>query len=1008
MTTTAMPPREIVGGPDGPQGEPREWLGWVAAVIGLLIGIAAVAAGLVGLPALVLSLPFLYMLARKPILRRLAFRNSARRPRETMLVILGALLGTAIITSSYVVGDTLRTSIRQSAYAQLGPVDEVVASSGTQSGAAVRAAVERANITGVDGILPIQTLVASVATSGAAAKAEPRAQVLETDFGAARRFGGDPAATGMSGPTPGSGEAVVGTNLADTLGVEPGDTITIRAYGASKDLRVTRVLPQKGIAGLLTFDANSNSSPNVFVAPGTIDALEQAGSATSRTAQPPTSLLAVSNAGDVIAGADGTAAVQRQLAVAVEGLPARVIAAKKTLLDNADRAGNQFTSFFQNFGYFSVLAGILLLVNIFVMLAQERKNTLGMLRAVGLRRASLVGSFSLEGWLYALGAAITGTVVGLAVGRLVVIAASSIFQQGRGGAGSGLNLRFAVTTNSIRSGFTLGFIIALATVVITSFYIARLNIIRAIRDLPEPSARGKRTGRRILGIALGVIGAAVTAGAMAGSSPVLGLIGPALLGFGVISALGGGARRRRIVISIVSLFVLVWSVFGITIVGGKTEFVVFVVQGVVLTGYAIALVTQNQETIGAAVRAVAGGARNMSMRLGLAYPLAKRFRTGLTLGMYAIVVFVLTLLVTISSLFSGQEAQFIAKLGGTAAIVVESNASDPIPAADLTGLSGVSHVAVASETTAEFPKAGSTDAQPVKVVGFDEAFIGHGTPQLKTKARGTTTAEETWRSVLTTPGTVVVSQDFTPGGQRRGGPGGGKGLAVGQRIIVRDSVTGVEKPLTVGALVSEARYDGFEHVYVSRATAQQVFGDRATPNLAYVSTKAGTDNDALAASISGRFVANGARANSFHHLVSVQFSQQQQFFQLIKGYVALGLLVGIAGLGVVMVRAVRERRREVGVLRALGFSRVAVRRAFVAESAFIALEGILIGSTLALITCWQLVSSNSFGNGISFGIPFLQLAPWLVGAFIASLLATASPAQQAARIRPAVALRIAD
>ena len=41
------------------------------------------------------------------------------------------------------------------------------------------------------------------------------------------------------------------------------------------------------------------------------------------------------------------------------------------------------------------------------------------------------------------------------------------------------------------------------------------------------------------------------------------------------------------------------------------------------------------------------------------------------------------------------------------------------------------------------------------------------------------------------------------------------------------------------------------------------------------------------------------------------------------------VLVGIAGIGVIMIRAVRERRRQVGVLRALGVQAAAVRRAFV-------------------------------------------------------------------------------
>ncbi|HWS45356.1 MAG TPA: hypothetical protein VN636_05805, partial [Acidimicrobiia bacterium] len=77
-----------------------------------------------------LSLPFLFVLARKPVLRRLALRKAVRRPRETVLVILGSLLGTAIMTGSFVVGDTFNASIKRIAYEQLGPVDEVVSSNG--------------------------------------------------------------------------------------------------------------------------------------------------------------------------------------------------------------------------------------------------------------------------------------------------------------------------------------------------------------------------------------------------------------------------------------------------------------------------------------------------------------------------------------------------------------------------------------------------------------------------------------------------------------------------------------------------------------------------------------------------------------------------------------------------------------------------------------------------------------------------------------------------------------
>ncbi len=45
---------------------------------------------------------------------------------------------------------------------------------------------------------------------------------------------------------------------------------------------------------------------------------------------------------------------------------------------------------------------------------------------------------------------------------------------------------------------------------------------------------------------------------------------------------------------------------------------------------------------------------------------------------------------------------------------------------------------------------------------------------------------------------------------------------------------------------------------------------------------------------------------------------------------------------------------------------------------------------------------------MSFNVPWVQLGLLVIGTFLASLLATATPAQQASKIKPAVALRLAD
>jgi len=1010
-TTEPAPPAPPAAPPDPtdrleprPPGISRHWL---AAAIVIVLTLALLDIGLIPPAAVVLSLPFLYLLIRKPVLRRLALRNATRRPKETLLIVLGALLGTAIITSSYVVGDTLTASIHQSVYTQLGPVDEVVLANGPAGGAPVRAAVESARIADIDGTLPLLALQASVATTGPAPQAEPQAQILETDFAQARTFGGDPAATGMSGPTPTGDQAVIGADLARSLGVAPGRRVTVHAYGTARTFQVARVLPRLGVAGLYSFTSafGGSSSPNLFVPPGTLNEMQSTGTS-GQSAPPPLSILAVSNRGNVTTGVKFTAPVHSELVAALHGLPGLVEDAKKSLVDAANAAGKSFTQLFQTFGYFSVAVGVLLLINIFVMLAQERKQTLGMLRAVGLRRASLVGSFSLEGWVYAALSALAGTLIGVGIGRLVITATSRIFNQG--GSRNNLSLHFSASVRSLQSGFLFGFVIALLTVVLTSLYVARLNVIRAIRDLPEPPSDGRRRSVLIFGTLLTLLGVGLTVAGVTGKgSAVPSLLGPALLGIG-LAMLSLGRLPTRPAVSILSIAVVVWTIVASGVLQqafDKAGLVVFFVQGLILNIYAVVLVTFNQQAIGAVIRTIGGGTRNMSLRLGLAYPLAKRFRTGLLLAMYAIVVFLLVLLTTISSFFGSQINDQIRKIGGGAAVIVDSNPAEPVPAAEVAKLPGVTAVAPTSSQTAQF-RLGTGKFVDYTAVGYDVSLIGHGTPDLHSwDKQQYPTQADAYRAALADPTRILVGQNF---GSRSFGPPGGNRPAAGDKATMRDTVTGQSVDATIVGILSDSFYDNADHVFIARTLSDRVFGPRSTSNLLFVSTAPGTGNDALAATINGRYIPNGANSHSFRKLVNDQFSVQNQFFTLIRGYVALGLLVGIAGLGVVMIRAVRERRREVGVLRALGFSGIAVRRAFLAESSFIALEGIAVGTALALITAWQLVDSGNFGTGTKFSVPILQLAVLIVVTFIASLIATAAPAIQASHIRPAVALRIAD
>ncbi|HSP70765.1 MAG TPA: hypothetical protein VLN26_00245, partial [Gaiellaceae bacterium] len=334
------------------------------------------------LVALVLSLPFLYVLARKPILRRLALRNASRRPREAALVVLGSLLGAAIVTGSFVVGDTIDGSIRQAARAHLGPIDELTVVQDTSQWSGLAQRLRELPRRDVDGVLAFATLPASAVTSArGVVRAAPAAQVIAVDFAAARKFGGQPEATGISGPTPPVDHAAITTDLAKKLGARIGDLIDVYAYGRSTALFVDRVLPRRGIAGFSV--AGQFASYNVLVSRNTFSTITAPSHwPTTQAYAPPSYVVAVSNRGGVEDGAKLTKAVDEQIAP-LAGPGVQLFDVKQSALDTADTVGKTFRDLFTGMGAFGVLAGVLLLVNLFVMLAAERKAELGMARAVG-------------------------------------------------------------------------------------------------------------------------------------------------------------------------------------------------------------------------------------------------------------------------------------------------------------------------------------------------------------------------------------------------------------------------------------------------------------------------------------------------------------------------------------------------------------------------------------------------------------------------------------------------
>jgi putative ABC transport system permease protein len=941
-----------------------------------------------------LSIPFVVALAVDPITRRSATRSPLRRPTEALLVVLGSMLGTAIITGSLIVGDTIDRSIRAGAYEQLGPIDQIAVVSGLEDGAAFVAefgSLETIDPAAevLDGVLPIVTT--QVAVVGR--QTQPRAQLIEVDFDAARSFGGDPAATGIVGPTPHPGEAVVSRDLALATEAGVGDTITVYAYGVPVELEVVRILDRTGVAGYWPVDARQQSY-NVLVTPGSL-AAGLSGVELPPGVAVPDVTLAFSNHGGVESGA---ALTDRAIEVidAATGGSVAVQPVKRSLIEQAEAVGSQLSQLYFTMGMFAVAAGVLLLVNIFVMLSDERRSQLGMLRALGMRRSRLVLGFASEGWLYSIVAASVGALVGIQLGGVIAWRADQALQSENDLYA--LDLTFTWTWATVAQGFAIGFVISLLTIVVTSLRISRLNVIAAIRDLPT---RRRRVGRAVPRLAAAVLvpaGIAATVWAIAAGNSYLLALAPMAVAVG--AALAVTPRfGPRVTVTGAALVVLIWAAMVVPVLGWldiTTEVAMFLVQGLTMCAAGVAFVMVHQKAFGVWLSERFGG--SLPLRIGLAYPVAKGFRTAMTLAMFAIVVLTIVYLAFISLMFRRQATELADDLTGGYDLLVASNPSDPIPVDELLAVDRVSAVAPLGYGAVEITLRDRTQMWPV--TGVTSELVA-APPSLRNRG-AFATDDEAWQAVLDDPGLVIADEFLLNNGGPVSDP-----VRVGDVIVLSDPVSGASAELEVAALaVEDYLVNG---PYISFATFEQLFGPRAVTSRYYVAVESGADPEAVAATIGRSFAEHGAESNAAITLVDAVLAQSTGLFTLMQQFVGVGLLVGVAGLGVIMVRSVRERRRDIGVFRSLGLAPAPVARSFLIEASFITAEGVLLGIVIALVGTYGLVLNDTgFMAGFSWAVPWGEIIGVAVLTFAAAAATAVIPSLQASRIHPAQALRIVD
>ena len=989
----------------------------------------------------------LFVLIRDNVLVRMALRNVVRRPLRGVLVVVGLMLATAIISSAFTTGDSVTQSIKTNATASLRALDETIRFDEDSLLWENQALPEYFSQTVYDEVAP-ELRAATDLIDGVTPVLAQQTAVINPG---SRQFEVDALLTGLEPSSAASFESLIDTQGnavdlatlapnevyldsegADALDAQAGDAIGIAlGPGQLTDLRVKAVVDgwyykQSGTSVVvMTSLAHAQELLDKF---GLI------------------STILISNTGDDFEGE----ALTDDVVDRFNDLPAlkeaglEVFGLKQQAVDFANEIGNLFVSLFTTFGLFSIGVGLLLIFLMFTMLAAERKKEMGIARAVGMQRQHLVRSFIAEGAFYSLGSAVIGTLIGVGLGYLIVLAVGEIFSSG---VENDFSFSAHVEPTSVLVSFFLGSVITFVTVAFSSWRISKLNIVRAIRDIPEPRTARAGRGTLIWGLIITLAGILVLLGSWSADHLTGFGLGISLIPVGIALILRWRGVSQRWVLTGTGVVLLAWWLLPASVTDQLKEqwnedLSIFFVSGALLVVGAILVIVNNSPVVLRLLSATFGRSLTLApiAKSAAAYPLRFGFRTGVSVAMFAVVIFsvvVMSILVEgFDKLFEDQE-----RFAGNYNVLAFAG-NDLNPIADLSarveanpdlsiierknGLPQVGTFRTDYRAAAHLSATPDAEDDDTVLIGVDDDFVASsGFPFSLTTAEYVTESgidhQALWDDLRDKPGLAVANALLVP---TRSGFDfqqefdaftfeGVEGLYIENDVMEPVQVTvqhlksNTTLELTVVGVLDEFTSQGVilpAGLFTSSNTLAEVLPEEIDATQFFFNTIPGAvDADQQ---IEAALFEHGLQTVDLQEAIAETQAQQRSFFNLVLAFMTLGLVVGIAALGVISARAVVERRHEIGVMRAIGYSRGMVQLNFLAESSFIAILGIAVGLGLGLLTSINVAADiRTDEPTFRLAIPWVNVLIICAGAYVFSLLTTYLPSRQATATAPSEALR---
>ncbi|MDN5359177.1 MAG: putative transport system permease protein [Thermotogaceae bacterium] len=936
---------------------------------------------------------FIILISNKKV-RKISFRNLFRKKTQTILIILGSMIGTAMITGSLGINDSMSLFLYSQIRNDLGPIDEIIYKGNQDQFLTFKKQLgdefcqdAQSNLF-IDGCLNAYYMNGTLSFNNTRIKnplTDISVKIIAFDFSNLNFFDIKNKNTSKFIISQSLKEKIASVGTGEFYLSE--QTNSLFDIGKSK-FKIEEYLTTDNIPRLNVITPNFEGNYTVF-----IDIKEFYQIFPEK--ENDINVIMISNTGDWLKGNTMTTNVISFFENSdLSRLGYKMEAVK---LESLQQVGNANIGYlFLFLSVFSIVSGIFLMISTYSMMAKEREIEIGMLRAIGYSETDIGRMFFLEGIFYSVLSTSLGIFSGIFLTKYIlssitgfVFKVSNRFLNTIGSTILSMNeipeFEFYISNQNIIVSFSIGIFISLIIIFFYSKRISKIGIVNAIRGT-DSYITAKHKQKIFVRVLLIVISIFIVFNGIQNKDLLFSSLGFIIFIFGLLL---NQLSKKKLLFNLLLISLIFITFFLEADVFSNTEYAFFIIMMkpfILLISLPILLLS-NLEVLRRLFfnKAFSKILDPFITKIAFAYPKKEKGKTGLIVAIYALVLFIIVIVTVIPhSQMIGIKKSSETLFWGYDAFVPDFLNTNKDYKEELKNKAFIQNI----QEITEFSMKTTTGMQrafliPQKFSFPDPQGKWYPTSEYKTLETAIEHLKENKSAYIVISGRESETVDT-----------GSKQIQLSDKFeklgtYFFDNITFFQGILlTDEKQIQSEDFNQYDLIKISGNTDEEISRNKEE--------------------FRGFSEKNGLFAITNDDVVEISEIAIQGMIKILNGFLYFGMIIGIMGISITMYRAFYDRKKTIGMLKAIGFTKRQIFFSFITETTIIVVIGLFIGIASGIISGEQIntiFSQLGAPGGETLYIPWAKLIIISVSFYIASIISVLIPSYNASKINPAEALK---